>query len=97
MAGPVMDNRNLVLGNRITLGDSLLFRAVLKAANVYDVRSRDVPNWLDYHTFAAGACLFWMDHTCWPVNATVWVRPNATPNESKGYIALDTAKTDQGC
>ena len=68
-----MGYRNYLLDRSVIRGDSLLLRAVRKAANVYGVSDRNVPNWLDYHTFAAGSRLLWMDYACWPVDAIVWV------------------------
>jgi hypothetical protein len=92
-----MDDCNHLLDNGFTPDYSLLFRAVRKAADVYSVDGCDVPNWLDYYASVAGPGLLWMDHACWRVDATVWLRLDATPAGSIGEIALDTAKTDQEC
>lgn len=90
-----MDSRDRVLGHSPALGDSLLLRSVRKAAHVYGVDGSDVPNWLDCHASVAGTRLLWMDHAYWAADAAFWVRPDATPTESKGRLALDTAKADQ--
>lgn len=68
-----MDDRDCLLDHSVTRGNSLLLRSVRKAANVYGVSDRNVPNCLDYHTFAAGSRLLRVDYTCRPVNAIVWV------------------------
>lgn len=66
-----MDNRDCLLDRSVTRGNTLLLHAVRKAANVYSVSDRNVPNWLDYHAFAAGSRLLWVDYARWPLNATV--------------------------
>ena len=66
-----MDNRDCLLDRSVTRGNSLLLRSVRKAANVYGVSERNVPNWLDYHVFTAGSRLLWVDYARWPLNATV--------------------------
>jgi hypothetical protein len=92
-----MDDRDCLLDRSVTRGNSLLLRAVRKAANVYGVSDRNVPDWLDYHVFTAGSRLLRVDYTCWPVDAIVWVLPAATPIKSTDQVALDTAKTHQEC
>ncbi len=66
-----MDNRDCLLDRSVTRGNTLLLHAVRKAANVYSVSDRNVPNWLDYHAFAAASRLLWVDYARWPLNATV--------------------------
>ena len=68
-----MDDRDCLLDRSVTRSNSLLLRAVGEAANVYSVSDRNVSNWLDYHAFAAGSRLLWVDYACWPVDAIVWV------------------------
>ena len=66
-----MDNRDRLLDRSVTRGNSLLLHAVRKAANVYSVSDRNVPNWLDYHAFTAGSRLLWVDYARWPLDAAV--------------------------
>lgn len=66
-----MDNRDCLLDRSVTRGNTLLLHAVRKTANVYSVSNRNVPNWLDYHAFAAASRLLWVDYARWPRNATL--------------------------
>lgn len=92
-----MDDCDRVMGRRLASGGRVLVRAVCKAADVHGADGRDVPNRLDHLARIAGARLLRMDHACRPANATVRIRSDATPIESRGGIALGEAKTDQEC